>query len=264
MPAPHSLGAHPTLRLAVSGTYSTGKSTTTEALSVATGIPRTHAMTSREILKDLVPGKQVQELSARELTALGLRRLEERVHWEAAQPGSFVADGSVIHEWIYGMARMRVGINPGAGLAVKVIKNIVGLPYKSFYKQYMDAYGTVVKARAKRIYDAYVHLPVEFPMTVDGHRPVSEHFRTLSDELLIETLDELGIPYHVVAGTVRERVEKIVDIFGLPLVMPLDEAIEIGQERVRTASAVLDADARAHAAQRSTSVLRRLKYTLRY
>jgi hypothetical protein len=128
----------------------------------------------------------------------------------------------------------------------------------------MDAYGTVVKARAKRIYDAYVHLPVEFPMTADGHRPVSEHFRTLSDELLIEALEEMGLPYHVVGGTVRERVEKIVGIFGLPLVMPLDEAIEIGQERVRTASAVLEADARAHAAQRSTSVLRRLKYTLRY
>src|SRR5262249_16571199 len=261
------LGEHmtdPVLRLAVSGTYSTGKSTTTEALSVATGIPRTHAMTSREILRDLVPGKQVQELSARELTALGLRRLEERVHHEAAQPGPFLADGSAIHAWIDGVARMRVGMNPGAGAAVKAIKAIVGLPYRSFYKQYMDAYGTVVKARAKRVYDAYVHLPVEFPMAADGHRPVSERFRTLSDELLIEALGELGIPYHVVGGTVRERLEKIVDIFGLPLVMPLDEAIEIGQERVRTASAVLEADARAHAAQRSTSVLRRLKYTLRY
>jgi nicotinamide riboside kinase len=255
---------NPVLRLAVSGTYSTGKSTTTEALSVATGIPRTHAMTSREILRDLVPGKQVQELSAHELIALGLRRLEERVHHEAAQPGSFIADGSVIHEWIYGVARIRVGINPGAGAVVKAIKVIVGLPYRRFYKQYMDAYGTVVKARAKRIYDAYVHLPVEFPMTADGHRPVSERFRTLSDELLIEALDELGVPYHVVGGTVRERIDKIVDIFGLPLVMPLDEAIDIAQERVRTATEILEADARAHAARRSRSVLRRIKYTLRY
>jgi AAA domain len=103
------------LPLAVSGTYSTGKTTTTEALSLATGIPRTHAMTAREILQELTPGKQLEELSASELTALGLRRLEERIHNEAAQPGSFVADGSVIHEWIYGAARMQIGINPNAG-----------------------------------------------------------------------------------------------------------------------------------------------------
>jgi hypothetical protein len=122
------------LRLAVSGTYSTGKTTTTEALSVATGIPRTNAMTSREILQGLIPGKQVQEPTASELTALGLRRLEERIQHEAEQPGSFIADGSVIHEWIYGVARMRVSINPGAGLAMRIVKEILGLPYKKFYE----------------------------------------------------------------------------------------------------------------------------------
>lgn len=252
------------LRLAVSGTYSTGKTTTTEALSVATGIPRTHAMTSREILQDLVPGKQVQELTASELTALGLRRLEERIQHEAEQPGSFIADGSVIHEWIYGVARMRVGINPGAGLTVKTVKGILGLPYKKFYGQYMDAYGTVVKARARRSYDAYVHLPVEFPMKTDGHRPVSEKFRALSDELLIETLQDLEIPYHVMGGSLRERLDKIVSIFGLTLVMPIDAAIEEAQQRVRTATEILEADARQHAQERSRSLRRRLGYMLRY
>ncbi|MBZ9644981.1 ATP-binding protein [Streptomyces sp. PSKA30] len=256
--------SEPVLRLAVSGTYSSGKSTTTEALSVATGIPRTHAMTSREILKDLVPGKLVQELTAAELTALGLRRLEERIHHEAAQPGSFIADGSVIHEWIYGVARMRVGINPSAGFGLRAVKNVVGLPYKNFYKQYMHAYGLTVKSRAARVYDAYVHLPVEFPMAEDGHRPVSEKFRRLSDSLLIETLEELQIPYHIVGGTVAERLTKIVDIFDLSPVMPLEEAIGIAEERVSTASAVLEAEARAHGAKREASLLRRIKYALRY
>jgi nicotinamide riboside kinase len=252
------------LRLAVSGTYSTGKTTTTEALSVATGIPRTHAMTAREILSDLVPGKQLEELSASELTALGLRRLEERIQHEAQQPGSFVADGSVIHEWIYGVARMQIGINPGAGLMVKTIKSVAGLPYKSFYKQYMDAYGAVTKARAKRTYDAYVHLPVEFPLRADGHRPVSEKFRHLSDALLIETLDDLQIPYHVIGGSIRERLERIISTFGLDLVMPLDDAIDIALDRVRAAREVIEADAREHAARRSRSLRSRLRYMMRY
>ncbi len=253
-----------TLRLAVSGTYSTGKTTTTEALSVATGIPRTHAMTSREILLDLSPGKQVQELALRELIALGLRRFEERVQHEAAQPGSFVADGSVIHEWVYLAARREVGINPGAGPVLRAVKKVAGLPYRGFYGQYVDAYGSITKARARRSYDAYVHLPVEFPMTADGHRPVSEKFRRLSDELLLQTLQELGIPYYVVGGSMTERLKKILAIFDLRVIMPLDQAVDIAQQRVRSAIETIEADARRHAQLRSRSWWRRMKYAMRY
>jgi hypothetical protein len=252
------------LRLAVSGTFGVGKTTTAEAFSIAAGIPRTHALTSREILADLVPGKTVQELSGMELLLLGLRRLEERIHNEAEIPGSFVSDGSVIHEWVYGEARMRVGINPGAGFALRVTKAVLGLPYRRFYRDYMDAYGVIVKNRAKRLYDAYVHLPVEFEMEQDGHRPVSEPFRLLSDRLLIETLDELGIPYDIVGGSVRERVEKILELHRLPLVVPVDEAIELARERVRRATAVLEEHSRQLAADRNRSLRQRIRYATRY
>ncbi|HEY3690534.1 MAG TPA: AAA family ATPase [Pseudonocardiaceae bacterium] len=253
----------PALRLAISGTYSTGKSTTTEALSIATGIPRTHAKTSREILMDIVPGKQVQELSAMELIKLGLRRFEERVANESL-PGSFISDGSVVHEWVYGEARMRVGINPGAPSWVRVLKQLSGFRVRRFYQQYMDIYGELTKTRAVRIYDAYVHLPVEFDMDADGHRPVSEEFRRLSDVLLLQSLDEIGLPYHVVGGTVAERVARIVDLFNIPLVMPVNEAISLAQQRVQAATDVLESDARVHDARRRKSLVRRISYALRY
>lgn len=251
------------LRLAISGTYSTGKSTTTEALSIATGLPRTHAMTSREILIDLVPGKTVMELSAMELVKLGLRRFEERVHNESG-PGPFISDGGVFHEWVYFEARMRVGINPGSPWWVSGIKKVTGLPVKRFYQRYTDALGDITRSRAKRIYDAYVHLPVEFDMHPDGHRPVSEKFRRLSDDLLIEALEEMRIPYHVVGGPVRERLERIIDLFDLPTAVPLDKAIEDAEQRVRAATDVLESDARFHDAQRRKSFRRRLSYALRY
>ena len=254
--------AAPRLRLAISGTFGVGKTTTTEAFAIATGIPRTHALTSREILADLVPGKTVQELSGMELLLLGLRRLEERIHNEAEIPGSFVSDGSVIHEWIYGEARRRVGINPGAGPLLRVASTVLGLPYRRFYADYLHAYGIIVTQRAKRLYDAYVHLPVEFPMERDGHRPVSEPFRQLSDRLLLDTLDTLGIPYHVVGGPVRDRIEQILALHRLPVVVPVDEAIELAQERVRAASAVLTAHARDLAAHRTWR--QRLRYAVRY
>lgn len=251
------------IHLAISGTYSTGKSTTTEALSIATGIPRTHAMTSREILVDLIPGKQVQELNAMELAMLGLRRFEERVHNESSS-GAFISDGSVIHEWIYFEARMRVGINPGAGWTLRAIKAIAGLPIKRFYRQYVNAIGVITKDRARRIYDAYVHLPVEFDMKADGHRPVSEPFRRLSDTLLLETLEELGLPYHVVGGPVEERLRKIIDIFGLPLVTPLEDAVALAKKRVAEATRILEEDSRFHEARRAKSLRQRLSYAMRY
>ena len=42
--------APPRVRLAISGTFGVGKTTTAEAVAIAAGIPRTHALTSREIL----------------------------------------------------------------------------------------------------------------------------------------------------------------------------------------------------------------------
>ncbi|KGI82915.1 ATP-binding protein [Actinopolyspora erythraea] len=251
------------MKLAISGTYSTGKSTTSEALSIATGIPRTHAKTSRELLVDLVPGKTVMELNAMELVKLLLRRFEERVHNETSD-NAFISDGGVFHEWVYFEARMRVGINPGASWWFKAIKKITGLPVKHFYQRYANMLGEVTRARAQRIYDAYVHLPVEFDMEPDGHRPVSEEFRRLSDDLLIEALDEMGIPYHVVGGSIPDRLEKIIKTFDLPVVVPVEDAIAEAERRVKADIEDLKADARFHEAQRQKSLRRRIGYALRY
>jgi AAA domain len=252
------------IRLAISGTYSTGKSTTTEALSIATGIPRTHAMTSREILMDLIPGKTVMELNMMELIMLGMRRFEERVHNEGVGVDSFISDGGAFHEWVYFEARMRVGINPGAPWWFNAVKSVTGLPVKRFYQRYVDMLGVVTKRRARGLYDAYVHLPVEFDMAPDGHRPVSEKFRRLSDQLLIQALEEIGLPYHVVGGTIPERLEKIIDTFQFPVVVPIEDAIAEAQNRVTRAIEVLKNDERFHAAQRAKSLRRRLAFALRY
>lgn len=253
----------PTIKLAISGTYSTGKSTTTEAVSIAAAIPRTHAMTSREILIELAPGKTVMELNSQELLQLGLRRFEERVRNEAALP-SFVSDGSVVHEWVYSEARRRVGINPGATWLIRTVKAAAGIGRTRAFQEYNDIYGAVTKERAIELYDAYVHLPVEFTMNADGHRPVSEPFRRLSDDLLLESLEEMGIEYHVIGGSVEERVDAIMRRFDMPVVVPLADAIAEARERVTAATAILEADERFKAAQRKKSLARRLAYAMRY
>lgn len=251
------------LRLAVSGTYGTGKSTLTEALSLATGIPRTHALTSREILANLIPGKTVMELNSVELLALGLRRFEERVHNESGL-SSFISDGSIIHEWVYGQARAETGINPGAPPLLKVIKGVAGWRQHRAYQTYLDIYGQLARERAAGLYDAFVHLPVEFPLTDDGHRPVSEPFRVRSDELLHDTIEALGLPMYVARGTIAQRLAGIIDNFDLNVVNDLDDAVAAAERRVAHAHRQLQNNARAMAAARSTSLLRRVRYAARY
>lgn len=252
-----------TIKLAISGTYSTGKSTTTEALSLATGIPRTHALTSRELLIDLAPGKTVMELNSIELLQLGLRRFEERVHNESIDD-SFISDGSVIHEWVYGEARLEVGINPGAPPLLRVAKAVAGVGRKQPYIEYMRVFGDVSKARARELYDAYVHLPVEFPIKTDGHRPVSEPFRHLSDTILQQTIAELGLPMHVVSGPITDRVTAIIDLFNLATVMSIEQAVDRATQRVAAATQILEEDDRFKASQRNKSIARKLAYALRY
>jgi nicotinamide riboside kinase len=238
------------LRIAVSGTYSTGKTTTTEALSRWLGIPRTHARTMREILPEAIPGKALEDCGPAELFQLGLLRFTERAVRESAMQGSFVSDGSSLHEWIYGRARMRVGINPNDPKLVRSFKRLLTLPYRPLLIRINEAFGAVVKRHAKASYDEFIHLPVEFPLVEDGHRPVSEEFRALSDRLLRETLDQLRIPYHVVSGTLEQRLTQIAEIYGWAPVMPIEQAIAEATTRVRALHIEIESDAQAAARRR--------------
>jgi hypothetical protein len=219
------------LKIAVSGTYSTGKTTTTEAISLLTGITRTHARTMREILPDAIPGKTLEQCNPAELLQLGIRRYTERAIREKEIEGGFFSDGSSLHEWIYGVSRMSVGISPNDGALKQTIMRIARYPFKKVFEEIIENFGSIVKSHAKDSYDEFIHLPIEFPLVEDGHRPVSEKFRALSDELLIATLNELNIKYHIVSGSIEERLEKITDIYGFKKVMPIEDAIEQAKSR---------------------------------
>lgn len=217
------------IRLVVSGTYSTGKTTTATALSIATGIPLINALSAREILTDLYPGRRFQDMNSIELMALGLKRLEERIREEAVlykDCGSFITDGSVLNEWIYGTVRMKVGINPGSKLMYRISKAIMGVAAKPFFKKYLSAYGQVTTMHAKQWYTDVVHLPIEFKMNPDGHRPVSEKYRVLSDKEIQKTFTDIGLEPNLITGSQHDRLKKIIELYDLPIVVSIDEAIK--------------------------------------
>jgi hypothetical protein len=215
------------MKLAISGTYSVGKTLTTLAVSHLIGVPRSAAKTMRELLPISIPGKTLEECTAPEIIMLIMRRNQERAVNESHLPEGFVSDGSSLHEWCYGTVRVLVGINPNESVNLETIEMTDQI---RFYAGVMEQMGVPAKQHAKAAYDAFVHLPIEFPLVADGHRPVSERFRALADEMLLKVLDELGIPVHIVGGSIPARLQKILDIFGFIPQMSIEEAIARAQE----------------------------------
>lgn len=221
-----------TLRLAISGTYSTGKTTTSYALSYLTGIARTHAKTMREILPIALPGKTLEECTPPQLVQLGIRRFVERAVHESHLPDGFISDGSSMHEWVYGAARMESGMSPGQDGWAAFLKSLTLLPSLPVLRAVMRNFGEVVKQHAKMHYDCFIHLPVEFPLVADGHRPVSERFRQSSDALLLRTLEELQIPHVIIGGSLEERLRSILEQFNLYPICDIRSAVGRAHQEV--------------------------------
>jgi hypothetical protein len=219
------------MKIAISGTYSTGKTTTALALSYLTGIPCTHASTMREILPITFPGKRLENCESHELMELGIRRYFERCISESKYNNHFISDGCAFQEWIYGTTRLEFGLNPNEHqLKIKWNKISKRNKYKVFKKS-MEAMGVIAKQHVKNNYDILIHLPVEFPFEADGHRPVKEKFREKSEELLIETYKACNINYFNASGTLAQRLKKIVEKLELPNIMSINEAISMANNK---------------------------------
>jgi len=133
------------MRLAISGTYSSGKTFTTIALAHLTGIPRSAAKTMRELLPISVPGKTLEECSAAEILMLITRRNTERAVNESHLGDTFISDGSSLHEWVYGTVRVLVGINPNDSIDLDSVERTDAI---RFFEEVIDALGVPAKQHA--------------------------------------------------------------------------------------------------------------------
>ncbi|WP_314156231.1 AAA family ATPase [Actinomyces oris] len=209
------------MRISISGTYSTGKTSTAICLSHYTGIPRTLAKAIREIMPDAVPGKRLSEVTPAEFLQLMMRRHCGRAVAEAKLGDNYLSDGSSLQEWAYGLARTKYGMNP----TDPERPNEKNWPGMNFYREVVDQYEHAFKQHVKASYDVMIHLDNERPITNDGHRPMNEQFRVFCDELLWNAASELDIPLYRISGTLTNRVENIVSLLDLPTVTTLDYAI---------------------------------------
>lgn len=217
------------MRLGISGTYSSGKTFTSMALSHYVGVPRTRARTMREILPEAAPGRTLEQCTSAELIQMIVTRHVERAVHESALSPDFVSDGSSLQEWIYGSVRVSVGINPNDSIDLAPDETVHRTPELAYFEEVMAGLGNSFKRHVVSSYDLFVHLKNELPLAADGHRPVNERFRTMSDEILRATITDLGIPLHLVAGTVGQRLEAIAGILGVEPVMPVEAATALAE-----------------------------------
>ena len=230
------------MKLAISGTYSSGKTLTSYALSHLTGIPRTRARTMRELLPHAVPGKTLEECTGAELIQLIVRRHTERCVHESHLTDGFISDGSSLQEWIYGAVRVVVGINPNASVHLGDLESVERTGELEFFDQVMTQLGVAIKQHVGETYETFVHLRNELTLAKDGHRPVNERFRSMADEAIAREIDALGIPRYTIGGTLPERLDQIVETLGLPAVTTVPEAIALAEQEYRSLDMTIESD----------------------
>ncbi|MFF7360399.1 AAA family ATPase [Streptomyces sp. NPDC008125] len=199
------------MRIALVGAYGAGKTTLISAATARVGLPAAHGTPMRDPVGSRRP-TSLEEATEPELVQLVVRRHAERLLAEAAYPKGFLSDGSLLHEWVYATVRLAVGLHPAAGPDVwdVVADGGDGDPYRTV----LDHLGREFLHRALTSYDVFVHLPVEFPLR-DGTPPIAEHFRVLSDRLLLDTLRAAGAPVRTVSGPLDDRLAALVALTGV-------------------------------------------------
>ena len=212
------------MRIGVSGTYSSGKTTTALTLSHLTGIPRTDAATMRELFPHAAPGKTLAQCTSAEYVQLVVRRHVERAVHEALLGEDFVSDGCSLQEWSYGTARVAFGMNPTEDDR-QIRQDGESAEERRYFGEVFQQLGIAFRQHVAASFDAFIYLRHELGISDDGHRPMNEAFRTRADDMLRENLALVGIPVHEVSGSVRDRVRTIVDMLGLEPVTDLDSAI---------------------------------------
>lgn len=190
------------LRIAVVGAYGNGKTTLTTELAKASHLPRTHGRAMRDPLGGA--GKSLEDCSEAELLQLTVRRFTERQVGEALLPQGFISDGSVLHEWVYAKVRLALGRFPDRHARLEAPHR--GGPTAAF-EEVADQIGQLALDHARENYDLVVHVPAHAALD-DSPRPISEVFRAVSDQLLLESLGWADVPVHVVGGSIEDRLRE--------------------------------------------------------
>src|SRR5918999_2372024 len=169
-------------RIAIVGSFSTGKTTLSTALAEKLDLP---------LLPDVARGLaslgfKLDMEATPELEALIFLK---QYNAEASTP-EFVADYSLIHVMAY------------AGWV---------LDHQPYRKEMLlwEECERLAEARLRTNYSHVYYLPIEFPIVPDDLRPEDPAFQKEIDERIVGLLSAHGVTYQTVTGSVKERLARI-------------------------------------------------------
>jgi nicotinamide riboside kinase len=174
-------------RIAIVGSFSTGKTTTAEILARRLDLPLLPEV-AREVVE--LGFKLDKDASPETETLIFMRQYNNEISTE-----EFVGDRSMIDVMAY------------AGWVLDNRERT-----KEFY-----LWDECVRLAERTLRTAYSHvfyLPIEFPIVLDGLRPDDPEFQKDIDERLISLLKSHDIDYETITGGIDERIEKIEKVLG--------------------------------------------------
>ena len=175
------------LRIAIVGSFSTGKTTTAEILARRLELPLLP-----EVAREVVElGFKLDKDATPETEALiFLRQYNNELATE-----SFVGDRSLIDVMAY---------------AGWVLDNQEWRKEMALWDECLR----LAEGRLRASYSHVFYLPIEFPIVLDGLRPDDPAFQAEIDERLLGLLHSHDVRYTTVKGTVEERVQQIEGELG--------------------------------------------------
>lgn len=169
-------------KIAIVGSFSTGKTTTAEILARRLDLPLLPEV-AREVVE--LGFKLDKDASPETETLIFMRQYNNEISTE-----EFVGDRSMIDVMAY------------AGWVLDNRERT-----KEFY-----LWDECVRLAERTLRTAYSHvfyLPIEFPIVLDGLRPDDPMFQKDIDGRILSLLRTHDIEYETVTGSVEERIEKI-------------------------------------------------------
>lgn len=170
------------MKIAIAGSHGTGKTTFAKALAKRLGFSYIHDIVREEALKK---GWAINENTPPEVQRWLVDRQSEL---EAVTPEGWVADKCLFDYWVY----------------AEIIF--------SKDKETLEDIRNRVERNAR--YDVVFYLPIEFPMELDGIRSEDLQFQKEVDSRYRKYLEESGIEYIVISGSVEQRVNQALSHLG--------------------------------------------------
>jgi len=177
------------MKVAITGTHSTGKTTLARRCAASIGVPFVQGDRIAQIMDRYFPGKHLEDLTSADFWFLEKKGLRERISAESRHE-QFVSDGCTLNSIAYALAECGEEIRK---------------------RHDFSEFKRIALSNTKT-YSHIIYLPPEITLEDDGLRPRSQTFRQKVDEIICDLLQ--GFKFFTVNGSVKQRVEQVRKIVG--------------------------------------------------